>query len=186
MHTLTRQKLNFRRKEAFLLLVREIGEFAIETIPPQYPEGRLWRGILKSLIPDPLKPQSLRVAVWRLEKQGFLARVTRNRESRFHLTTKGLLYTKRLVEGIENEASRTPEGWDGKWRVVIFDVPERFEKDRRRIRAMPRLYDFQPLQKSVWISPWRLPDEFHERLVEWKLKGHILYLLTEAIDEETK
>jgi phenylacetic acid degradation operon negative regulatory protein len=187
MHKRARKKLRFRRKEALLLLIREIGEFAIATLPQQYPEGRLWRDIIRSVLPDPSKSESLRVAVWRLEKEGFLERIARGNRPQFRLTAKGLGHTKRLDgRAAYDREPRTRATWDGKWRVIIFDVPERFKEDRRRIREALRRNDFYPLQKSVWISPWRLSDELHEHFVEWKLKGHILYLLTETIDEEAK
>jgi phenylacetic acid degradation operon negative regulatory protein len=43
--------------------------------------------------------------------------------------------------------------WDGRWRMVIFDVPEADRKLRSRIRRRLFSERFGCLQQSVWISP---------------------------------
>lgn len=42
--------------------------------------------------------------------------------------------------------------WDGKWRIVIFDIPERQRFLRHAFRYQLREFEFKPLQKSVWIG----------------------------------
>ena len=46
----------------------------------------------------------------------------------------------------------TEEVWDGKWRVAIFDIPEKHKKLRHALRRKLREWEFTPWQKSVWIS----------------------------------
>ncbi len=43
--------------------------------------------------------------------------------------------------------------WDGLWRMVIFDVPEKDRKLRDRLRRRLEKEHFGQLQRSVWISP---------------------------------
>ncbi|MGK5559232.1 PaaX family transcriptional regulator C-terminal domain-containing protein, partial [Actinomadura kijaniata] len=43
--------------------------------------------------------------------------------------------------------------WDGRWRVVIFSIPEDRRNLRRAIRARLRWLGFAPLFDGVWISP---------------------------------
>jgi DNA-binding transcriptional regulator PaaX len=49
---------------------------------------------------------------------------------------------------------RTP--WDGKWRVVTFDIPRDQGNLRRKLIEWFRANEFTLLQGSVWISPWPL------------------------------
>jgi phenylacetic acid degradation operon negative regulatory protein len=49
--------------------------------------------------------------------------------------------------------------WDGKWRLVLFDVPIGKDVHRRRLRRYLRDKGFGHLQNSVWISPDPLSDE---------------------------
>jgi DNA-binding transcriptional regulator PaaX len=43
--------------------------------------------------------------------------------------------------------------WDGRWRMVLFDVQERKRTDRIRLQRRLRRLHFGYLQDSVWISP---------------------------------
>lgn len=42
--------------------------------------------------------------------------------------------------------------WDGKWRIVIFDIPEEKRAIRNLFRRNLKKWGFKYLQKSVWIS----------------------------------
>ena len=49
--------------------------------------------------------------------------------------------------------------WDRKWRVVIFDVPNKFNRAREALREKIKELGFYRLQKSVWIYPYPCEDE---------------------------
>ena len=42
--------------------------------------------------------------------------------------------------------------WDGKWRLVIFDIPEKRRTVRDLLRSKLKQWDFIHLQQSVWAS----------------------------------
>lgn len=43
--------------------------------------------------------------------------------------------------------------WDGKWRFVVFDIPESERAKRRKLRTWLHARRFGAMQRSVWISP---------------------------------
>lgn len=49
--------------------------------------------------------------------------------------------------------------WDGKWRVVFFDVEEIDRKMRDKLRFYIKKLGLRQLQKSVWISPYDISGE---------------------------
>ena len=49
--------------------------------------------------------------------------------------------------------------WDGEWRIVIFDIPERFKKAREALRMKLKDLGFLELQKSVLVLPYECEDE---------------------------
>lgn len=49
--------------------------------------------------------------------------------------------------------------WDGKWRLVTFDVPDDQKQAREALRVKIRQLGFYPLQKSVFITPYECEDE---------------------------
>jgi len=49
--------------------------------------------------------------------------------------------------------------WDGKWRIVIFDIPQEMHKERVRFRKKLKLLGFVMLQKSVFVFPYSCEEE---------------------------
>ena len=66
--------------------------------------------------------------------------------------------------------------WDGLWRIVAFDIPEKDASLRTRLRRRLHEHRFGWLQNSVWISPDPV-DEFRARLNEMRLLPDSLTLL---------
>lgn len=56
---------------------------------------------------------------------------------------------------------KKPKKWDKKWRVVIFDIPEKNKKAREALRKKLKDMEFRELQKSVFISPFECEDEIN-------------------------
>jgi phenylacetic acid degradation operon negative regulatory protein len=49
--------------------------------------------------------------------------------------------------------------WDGRWHLVLYDLPATEGAARNRLRNVIRSHGFGWLQNSVWISPHPLPDK---------------------------
>lgn len=49
--------------------------------------------------------------------------------------------------------------WDGKWRVIIFDIPEVSRIKREAFRGKLKELGFYQLQKSVWVHPYPCREE---------------------------
>ena len=67
----------------------------------------------------------------------------------YRLTNKG--YLKAL--GGRNPEECWNREWDGRWRIVVFDLPEKKRGLRNELRRQLRHAHFGCLQASVWISP---------------------------------
>ncbi|HBP00726.1 MAG: hypothetical protein UY41_C0035G0002 [Candidatus Moranbacteria bacterium GW2011_GWE1_49_15] len=76
------------------------------------------------------------------------------------LTNRG---KKRLVEySIGSLRIKKPKKWDGKWRVLIFDIPTEpkiYAQAREALRSKIKDLGFHQLQKSVWVHPYDCEDE---------------------------
>ena len=65
-----------------------------------------------------------------------------------------LTETGRLAAlGGNDPECRWNRSWDGKWRMVIFDLPEKENASRVRLRRHLKARGFGYLQNSLWISP---------------------------------
>ena len=47
-----------------------------------------------------------------------------------------------------------PVRWDGKWHVVLFDIPEKHKRAREALRFKLRELGFHQWQKSVFVHPY--------------------------------
>ena len=54
---------------------------------------------------------------------------------------------------------KKPIKWDGKWRLVMFDIPMRFTKGREELRDHLKQLGFYQFQKSAWLYPYPCEDE---------------------------
>ncbi|MBI4008672.1 transcriptional regulator PaaX, partial [Candidatus Roizmanbacteria bacterium] len=66
------------------------------------------------------------------------------------------------------------EKWDGKWRIVIFDIPEVNKRIRQVLRETLKVLEFWPLQKSVWISKKNYTKELRKWITDLGLSRHVL------------
>ena len=68
---------------------------------------------------------------------------------------------KALIFKIDEIEIKKPAKWDGEWRIVIFDIPERFKKAREALRNKLRELGFAKLQESVFIYPYECENEIN-------------------------
>src|SRR3989344_4721536 len=60
---------------------------------------------------------------------------------------------KALRFNIDNLEIKNPTKWDGKWRIVMFDIPEKLKRLRDSLRFHFREIGLMELQKSVLVFP---------------------------------
>jgi DNA-binding PadR family transcriptional regulator len=86
-----------------------------------------------------------------LKRQG-LVHITKD-EDRLHyaVTPAGAYRLQQLM--LDEINIEIPQKWDKKWRIVCFDVPNNFSKQRAAFTDKLQRYDFVMLQKSTWVHP---------------------------------
>lgn len=60
---------------------------------------------------------------------------------------------------LEEMKIEKPKRWDKKWRLVIFDIPEKLKRARNALREKLNELGFVQLQKSVWVHPYDCRNE---------------------------
>ncbi len=91
---------------------------------------------------------------------------------------------KILQFDIEKLEIKKPVKWDGKWWVVMFDVPEKFRKLRDSLRLHFRKIGLIELQKSVFVYPYPCYKEIEFILEFYNAKKYVRFVLAEKIDNE--
>ena len=124
----------------------------------------------------PQKRQTIRKSLTRLVAHGYIT----VSGGKAHLTLKGEQFAALLGEG--KLAPKKPRRWDGKWRILIFDIPERRRKAREQTRRTLSTLGFKRLQDSVWVYPYDCEDLITLFKVEFRLGKDLLYLIADKVE----
>lgn len=120
---------------------------------------------------------SLPQAIYNLKRRGYLEEVEDKGEKFLKLTDKGKLkIIKKKFLG----------KWDGLWRIVAFDIPEKRKKTRDLFRFKLSELGAKPVQKSVWITPNDISAELEDLISILSLKENVDYFISKAVTNEEK
>ena len=105
------------------------------------------------------------------------------------LTKKGLLkFNGKFYELTELGEKKLrldkPKRWDRKWRVIIFDIPEKKKGIREQIRNLFRSAGFSRLQDSVWVYPYDCEDIIGLLKTDYGVGKNILYMIVDEIEND--
>lgn len=78
-----------------------------------------------------------------------------------------------------------PRIWDKKWRIIIFDIPERKRFLRDKLRASLVSIGFVRLQGSVWAFPYDCSEFISLLKADLKIGKDILYMVVEHLENDT-
>lgn len=96
-------------------------------------------------------------AFYYLKKRGFISLERDGHDIRISITKEGKKRAGKYQ--IDDLFLERPKKWDGKWRLVIFDIPNTSAVIRNVFRRKLKEFGFYPLQKSVWICPFGCQEE---------------------------
>ena len=110
---------------------------------------RIWREIDRKCLFSVLRRLRLEGAVNSIQEKDNLERII--------ITDKGK--ARFLEYQFSNLKLKKSKKWDGRWRIVLFDVPEIKKKIRDALRRKLKTLGFVEFQKSVFIHPYSCEDE---------------------------
>jgi CRISPR-associated endonuclease Cas2 len=116
-----------------------------------------------------------------LERKGWVKVYTKEKaDTQFvKLTKKGQLQTLLMKAVIQK-----PQKWDGKWRMIIYDIPEDSRKHRYLFRKLLKQNGFYQFQQSVFINPYPLNKEAITYLQQTGLDKYIRIVRVDQLDRE--
>lgn len=72
--------------------------------------------------------------------------------------------------------------WDGKWRIVVFDIPEKHRWGRDALRKKIKKLGFYELQKSVFVFPYDCKNEIDFIIEFFEIRKYVRFGILESID----
>ncbi|KPJ54926.1 hypothetical protein AMJ47_02545 [Parcubacteria bacterium DG_72] len=165
------------QKKILILLFRGL-EFGYSYTPQ-----RQWR-VLKNLAKDwkRIDKEELRKEIKNLYRSKAIKKQeNENGSVTIILTEKGKV--KALNYHFENMVIKKGK-WDKKWRVVMFDIPEKISKGRKVLREKLKKLGFCELQKSVWIFPYECKNEIDFIIEFFNLRKYVRFAILDYVDNE--
>jgi len=130
-------------------------------------------------VPCSRQTEIIKRARERLRARGLL---TYAKSGYLELTAKGETEIARLER--TNYQLPKPKQWDGKWRVLIFDIPEKRRMLRDKVRATLIAIGFKRLQYSVFIYPHDCEDAVALLKADFKIGKDLLYMIVDELEND--
>ena len=107
-------------------------------------------------------------------------------EASITLTLKEKGNIKALKYNIDELSIPRPKKWDGKWHVVIFDVPEKYKLVRHVLKNKLDELSFKQIQKSVYIHPFPCEDIIEMIRSVYGIRPFVKTMTAINIEDESK
>lgn len=139
-----------------------------------YHPYKMLYGDLKKLYPK----DSLSHAISRAERKGLVKKLIDKQQVYIALTALGKEESAKVKEGKGLALTFPKADWDGRYRLVIFDIPEESRVIRDTLRYKLKEFGLVGWQKSVWITKENITKAFRKFLKENSLEDYILVIET--------
>ena len=119
----------------------------------------------------------------RLKYKGEIEFVERDGKKYVRLTDLG---EKTLELGREKLKliGKKPKRWDHRYRLVMFDVPEKRKHIRKLLRLEMREVGFLRIQDSVWVYPFDCEEFVALLKADLRIGRDVLYAVVEEIEND--
>ncbi|WP_458415310.1 phenylacetic acid degradation operon negative regulatory protein PaaX [Schinkia sp. CFF1] len=139
--------------------------------------NEIWIGSLIRLLEEfGHNDQSVRAAISRMGKQGWVTSTKKGNKSYYSLTKMGVA---RIEEAAKRIFKLNPEKWDGYWRTLTYTIPEEKRSIRDELRQELVWSGFGMLLNSCWISPNNLEDEAKILIKKYNIEQYVHFFVSE-------
>lgn len=139
--------------------------------------SKIWIGSLIRLLKEfGHNEQGVRVAVSRMVKQGWIQSEKQGNKSYYFLTDRGV---QRMDEAANRIYKMKPNDWDGKWRVLMYTIPEDKRQLRDDFRKELIWSGFGSFSSGCWISPNNLEKQIHRLIEKYDINEYVDFFISE-------
>ncbi|MCQ5364845.1 phenylacetic acid degradation operon negative regulatory protein PaaX [Anoxybacillus salavatliensis] len=139
--------------------------------------NQIWIGSLIRLLKEfGHNAQATRAAISRMSKQGWIQSKKKGNKSYYSLTDRGV---KRIEEAAKRIYKIKPEKWDGKWRILIYTIPEEKRNLRDELRKELIWSGFGTISNSCWLSPNPLEKQVYDLIDKYDIQPYVDFFISE-------
>nr|WP_275695616.1 phenylacetic acid degradation operon negative regulatory protein PaaX [Fredinandcohnia sp. SECRCQ15] len=139
--------------------------------------SKIWIGSLIRLLNEfGHNDQSVRAAISRMNKQGWVQAEKNGNKSYYSLTERG---QKRIDEAANRIFKLKPEKWDGKWRILLYTIPEEIRNVRDELRKELVWSGFGTISNSCWVSANNLDKQVYDLIEKYDIAQYVDFFVAE-------
>lgn len=117
--------------------------------------------------------------VYRLKRAGLVRVKELEGKSALLLTQKGK--DRAMRAKFKTEVIKRQKRNDGKWLMIIFDIPKNRNRSRNLLRSILENLGYKMYQQSVWVTPYDVSEKT-EKLLQWyNLEKFVRIFLIESL-----
>lgn len=131
--------------------------------------------------PASFSPADKRALAANLRRQGLVEISKRDNEILLQPSVKGIHRLQRAQ--IDSLFIHPQQRWDGTWRMVSYDIPARYTKQRRLFTAELHRLGFTLLKDSTWFHPYPCFDVISELVGFCGLANFVMVAEVARLDE---
>ncbi|MFZ3578860.1 phenylacetic acid degradation operon negative regulatory protein PaaX [Virgibacillus sp. DJP39] len=133
----------------------------------------IWIGSLIRLLKEfGHNEQSVRAAISRMSKQGWVQSEKKGNKSYYSLTNRG---KARMDEASKRIYQLESPEWDGSWRMLIYTIPEDKRYLRDELRQELIWSGFGLLSNSCWITPNPLEEQTKDLIDKYDVSSYVSF-----------
>ena len=121
--------------------------------------------------------------IHRFQKQKYVS-IKENAKGNITVKLTKCGMTRALSYQLDTMTVKKPKHWDKKWRVVMFDVPDKYKKLRDVFRMRLKQLGLYQLQESAYVSPYSCFDEIEFLRELYGIAFTVQYLLVDSIEHD--
>ena len=168
-------------KQAILATLGIAGVVTLAAVAPNC--AQLLKYIIKSPSQRASRYHYIKSVVGKMAKNGLVGFAKNNQgQTVVRLTDRG---RKELeLYGLGSQTISKPRRWDGKYRLIIFDIKEWKRGVRDELRQWLKQLGFLPLQRSVWVYPYECRQVIVLLKAYFKIGREVLYITADEIEND--
>lgn len=117
-----------------------------------------------------------------LKQMGYIKTFSEKKEKYIEITRKGFKRINQIKTS--DVVIKRPEKWDGKWRLVIFDIPRKYNSNRDCLRKKLLSLGFVKVQESVYVYPFECTSEVDMIVAKVGVDRFVSIFVADAIRNE--
>lgn len=150
-----------------------IGSLALPQLPIVYKmfDAKNWR-----------EKERIRSAINRLENKKYVKKYKKEGIDVIEITENGRKEV--LKYKLDEIKIKEQKRWDGIWRIIMFDIPEKHKPARDGLTLKLIRMGCAPIQKSVFVTPYECEKEIKFIGEYFNVSKHIIFIETDKISNE--